>query len=294
MLADQLDYVIGVDPHRDSHALAIVHVGSGAVVFEATVVASSVGYAQVLKLVDQHASGRRAFAVEGTGSFGPGLTRFLTGSGEQVLEVGHLRRERRSGGKTDALDAVRAARSVLASERPATPRAGGERQALQALVAAREGAINAKRAGLCQLRDLLITTPEPLRGQLRPLTRARLLQRLAATRPSGGRDPELRGSMLALRSIARRVLQLTTEERELAREIEALTRKLAPQLLDQPGVGPHAAAQLVLSWSHHGRIRSEAAFARLAGAAPIPASSGRRSATASTEAATANSTAPCT
>src|SRR5207302_10880717 len=77
------------------------------------------------------------------------------------------------------------------------------------------------------------------------------------------------------RSIARRVLQLTAEERELARQIENMTRKLAPQLLDQPGVGPHAAAQLVLSWSHQGRIRSEAAFARLAGAAPIPASSGQ-------------------
>src|SRR6266542_591573 len=142
MLADQLDYVVGVDPHRDSHA-----------------------------------PGRRAFAVEGTGSFGAGLTRFLTARDERVLEVGRLRRERLSGGKTDALDAVRAARSVLTSERPATPRAGGERQALQALVAAREGAVNARRAGLCQLRDLLITTPEPLRSQLRPLTRARLLQR---------------------------------------------------------------------------------------------------------------------
>jgi len=275
MLADQLDYVIGVDPHRDVHALAVVHVLSGAVVFETTVAANSDGYAHALKLVDAHASGRRAFAVEGSGSFGAGLTRFLTGRGERVLEVSRLRRERRSGGKTDALDAVRAARSVLAQERPATPRAGGERQALQALVAAREGAVNAKCAGLGQLRDLLITTPEPLRSELRPLTRARLLQRLAATRPSGRRDPELRGSMLALRAIARRVLQLTAEERELAREIETITRKLAPQLLDQPGVGPHAAAQLVLSWSHRGRIESEAAFARLAGAAPIPASSGQ-------------------
>ena len=192
-----------------------------------------------------------------------------------MLEVGRLRRERRSGGKTDALDAVRAARSVLAQERPATPRAGGERQALQALVAAREGAVNAKCAGLGQLRDLLITTPEPLRSELRPLTGARLLRRLAATRPDTRRDPELRGSLLALRSIARRVLQLTAEERELAREIETIVRKLAPQLLDQPGVGPHAAAQLILSWSHRGRIRSEAAFARLAGAAPIPASSGQ-------------------
>jgi transposase len=204
MLADQLDYVIGVDPHRDSHALAIVEVVTGAVVFEANVAASSHGYAQALTLVEQHAQGRRVFAVEGTGSFGRGLTRFLDGRGERVLEVGRLRRERRSGGKTDALDAIRAARSVLATERPSTPRAGGQRQALQALVAARAGAVDAKRAALCQLRDLLITTPEPLRSELRPLTRARLVQRLTATRPGGRHDPELRGSLLALRSIARR------------------------------------------------------------------------------------------
>jgi transposase len=139
MLADLVDFVVGVDPHRDSHALAVVQVVSGAVVFETTIVANSDGYAQALKLVDRHAPGRRAFAVEGTGSFGAGLTRFLTGRGERVP-------------------------SVLSQERPATPRAGGERQGLQALVAAREGAVNAKRAGLCQLRDLLITTPEPLRA----------------------------------------------------------------------------------------------------------------------------------
>jgi hypothetical protein len=97
MLADEVDYVVGVDPHRDSHALAVVHVVSGAVVFESTVVASSDGYARALALVEEHAMGRRAFAVEGTGSFGAGLTRFLTGRGERVLEVGRLRRERRSG-----------------------------------------------------------------------------------------------------------------------------------------------------------------------------------------------------
>jgi transposase len=255
--------------------LAVVDVKSGAVIVEATVRASSDGYAEALRIVQEHTPGRRAFAGEGTGSYGLGLTRFLTGRDERVLEVGRLRRERRSGGKTDALDAIRAARTVLTAERPSTPRAGGERQALQALVDAREGAVNAKRAGLCQLRDLLVTTPEPLRGQLRPLTRPQLLQRLATTRPHSRRDPELRGSLLALRSIAQRLLRLTAEERELAREIEAITRRLAPHLLDQPGVGPHAAAQLILSWSHPGRITSEAAFARLAGAAPIPASSGQ-------------------
>ena len=275
MLADEVDYVVGVDPHRDSHALAIVHVVSGAVLFEAAVDASSDGYAHALMLVDRHAAGRRVFAVEGAGSFGAGLTRFLGARGERVLEVGRLRRERRSGGKTDALDAIRAARSVLAQQRPSTPRAGGEREALRALMAAREGAVKARRAGLCQLRNQLVTTPEPLRSDLRPLTRARLLQRLAATRPDRRADPELRGALLALRSLARRVLQLTSEERQLTREIDALTRKLAPQLLAQPGVGPLAAAQIVLSWSHPGRISSEAAFARLAGCAPIPASSGQ-------------------
>ena len=142
-------------------------------------------------------------------------------------------------------------------------------------MAAREGAVTAKRAGLCQLRDLLVTTPEPLRAELRSLTRARLLARLTATRPQRRQDTELRGTLHALRSVARRVQQLIAEERELAREIETLTRTLAPQLLDQPGVGLLLAAQVVLSWSHHGRVVSEAAFARLAGVAPIPASSGQ-------------------
>jgi transposase len=274
MLADQLDYVVGVDPHRDRHALAVVEVRTGGVVFEASVDACGSGYARALELADEHAPGRRAFAVEGTGSFGAGLTRFLSGEGERVLEVGRVRRERRSGGKSDALDAIRAARSVLAQSRAAEPRAGGEREALRALMAAREGAVNARRAALCQLRDLLITTAEPLRSELRPLSRARLLRRLAAARPERRRDPELRGTLQALRALARRVQQLTAEERELAGEIETLTRTLAPQLLDQPGVGPLAAAQLVISWSHRGRIRNEAAFARLAGCAPIPASSG--------------------
>jgi len=148
MLADELDYVIGVDPHRDTHALAVVDVRTGGVVFEATTVADGDGYACVLRLADQHAPGRRVFAVEGTASFGAGLTRFLISHEERVLEVGRPRRERRVG-KSDALDAIRAARSVLGQTRPARPRAGGEREALRALTAAREGAVTAKRAGLC-------------------------------------------------------------------------------------------------------------------------------------------------
>ena len=117
-------------------------------------------------------------------------------------------------------NAVRAARPMrstrsglhgVCSHRSAAryPRSSGEREALRALMAAREGAAIAKTAGLNQLHALLVTTPEPLRGELRPLTRARLLSRLAATRPEQRRDPELRGTLLALRTVARRVLQLT-------------------------------------------------------------------------------------
>src|SRR5438552_3588194 len=142
-----------------------------------------------------------------------------------------MRRQRRSQGKTDALDAVRAARSLFEQKRPARPRSSGEREALRAL-AARDGAVNARRAGLCQLRDLLVTAPEPLRSELRPLSRTRLLRRLAATRPECRHDPELRGTLLALRALARRVQQLTVEERALAGEIEQLISKLAPQLLN--------------------------------------------------------------
>ena len=107
------------------------------------------------------------------------------------------------------------------------------------------------------------------------MSRSQLLRRLTAVRPERHQDPELRGTLLALRALARRIKALTAEERELAQEIETLTRALAPQLLAQPGVGPHAAAQILISWSHPGRITNEAAFARLAGCAPIPASSGQ-------------------
>jgi transposase len=193
MLADELDFVVGVDSHRDWHALAVVEVRSGVVVYEGRVLANGSGYAEALRLAEQHGSGRRAFAIEGTGSYGAGLTRFLADRGECVFEVGWIRREPRSGGKTDALDAVRAARSVLVQKRPTIPRSGGEREALRALVAARAGAVNAKRAGLCQLRDLLVTAPDPLRRELRLLSRARLLSRLAATRPERRQDQNCAG-----------------------------------------------------------------------------------------------------
>jgi transposase len=275
MLADELDYVVGVDPHRDRHALAVVSSPNGQVVSQASAAASSGGYRSVLGLAERYAPGRRVFAIEGAGCYGKGLATFLSERGERVVEVGRLKCDDRSGAKTDALDAVRAARSVLARGKPAEPRSGGKREALRALMVARAGALSAKRAALCQVRDLLVTCPEPLRGELRPLTRARFLNRLQAVRPTRHHDPELRGTLLAMRSVARRVQQLTLEERELKREIETLVSELAPRLLLEPGVGPVTAAQVLISWSHPGRVPTEAAFARLAGSAPIPASSGQ-------------------
>jgi transposase len=272
MLADELDFVVGVDTHRDTHTLALVACASGAPVAEATVAATGHGYAQALGFVDELAPGRRAWALEGTGCYGAGLTRFLAERGERVLEVERPARQQRRRGKSDSLDALAAARSALARRRQAQPRAGGRRQALAALVRTREGALTARRAALCQLRALLLALPAERRERLQQLSRGRLLRRLADLRPSAG---ELRGLFLSLRTLAHRVQALDREERTLEREIRALVRELAPSLLDEPGIGPISAAQLLIAWSHPGRIHSEAAFARLAGAAPIPASSGK-------------------
>jgi transposase len=273
MLADELDYVIGVDTHRDAHALAVVAAASGGVVLvEPSLSACPRGYRRALALAQVHAAGARAFAIEGTGSYGAGLARFLAEQGERVLEVERPARARAQRGKSDVLDAVRAARGLLGEDKLAQPRAGGRRAALQALLRVREGALGARRAALCQLRALIVTAPVPLREELRSLTRARLLRRCAGLRPGTVLDE--RGTRLALRLLARRIQALDVEERALKREIAALVEQLAPPLLAEPGVGPISAAQVIVAWSHHGRLRSEAAFARLAGAPPIPASSG--------------------
>lgn len=276
MLAEELQFVIGVDTHRDAHMLVVVAAGNGSVLAQAQIEASAAGYVRALALADGAARGRRVWAIEGTGSYGAGLARSLSVRGERVLEVGRQQREARRGrAKSDALDAVRAARSVLGETGLASPRAAGRREALRALLTTREGAIATRRAGLNQLRALIVVSPEPLRAELRPLTRARLLARCASLRCVRGREPQLHATKLALRACARRVLAATSEARELEAEITLLLRELAPQLLAERGVGPISAAEIVISWSHQRRFHSEAAFARHAGSAPLPASSGQ-------------------
>lgn len=122
MLADQVDHVVGVDTHRDEHALTVVAAPGGAVVAQRSVRASARGYAQALRFVERYGSGRRVWAVEGAGHYGAGLARYLSGRGEKVLEIGRgPRAEQRLRGKDDQLDAIRAARTALAS-RTLTPR----------------------------------------------------------------------------------------------------------------------------------------------------------------------------
>lgn len=276
MLAEIADVVIGVDTHRDRHSLALVDGRTGVLLGEAELPACAAGYRRALALA-RRVPGSRVWALEGTGSYGAGLARFLNERGERVLEVERPQRTGRSGAaKSDALDALRAARLALARRGElARPRAGGAREALRVLLVTREGAVAVRRAGLNELRALLVTAPSSLRERLAGLGRVRLLDRCAALRPSRARPPELHASLLALRLCARRVEAATDEAATLEREIRTLVEGLAPQLLTQPGVGPISAAQLLVAWSHPGRLRNEAAFARLAGAAPIPASSGQ-------------------
>lgn len=275
MLAERVDVVIGVDTHRDRHRLALVEAATGVLLTEHELSADQHGYRAALRRARAHGE-RRLWALEGSGSYGAGLARFLAARGERVLEVERPRRSGRSDRlKTDALDALRAARAALSGEAQARPRAAGEREALRVLLATREAAVAVRRAGLCQLRALVVTAPEPLRQRLRPLGKRGLVGACLRLRVDRRQSPERAATALALRSCAGRVAAASAEADELERELARLVASLAPWLQELPGIGTISAAQLLVAWSHRGRLRSEAAFARLAGVAPVPASSGQ-------------------
>jgi transposase len=276
MLADSYDVVIGVDTHRDTHALAAVRSFDGAVLGICSISADPVGYRAARCFAAEHAAARRAWALEGTGSYGVGLARALAGAGERVLEIDRPNRgSQRSCGKSDELDAIRAARSALGRDKHATPRQGPTHNALAALLSTREAAVHARSQALNQLRALIATAPDTLRERLRGhTTTPALLRRVRSLRTSSKAPLAEQSVILAVRLTARRVETLIDEAATLERAISAIVGEAAPQLLAERGVGPISAAQLLVSWSHPGRIHSEAAFAHLAGAAPIPASSG--------------------
>jgi transposase len=275
MLADDVVYVLGVDTHADEHALALVDARDQRLLQRLTIAADRRGYRRALRLAGRRAPGRRAWALEGAGSYGAGLARFLAARGERVLEVERPRAAGAQGrAKSDALDAERAARALIAGAVGAAPRLGAGTQALRTLLVTREGAVAARTAALNELRALIITAPAELRERLQGLSEAALLAACARLRGTG-RDEERAACSLALRSVARRVRQLRAEAQALERQLADRVERMAPQLLARRGVGPVSAAALLCAWSYPGRLRSEAAFARLAGAAPLLASSGK-------------------
>ena len=276
MLADELDYVIGVDTHRDEHVIARSYRAGGCGGCGRSVAANARGYRAVLRFAGRLAPGRRAWAIEGTGSYGAGLARFLAGRASWCSSSAAHRLA--SGGcaaKTTALDAARTARAALASETLALPRAGQRREALRLLLVARRGAVDVRREALRQLRAVIVTAPEPAprRATRAPvgklLDRCTRLRRSSAatarrtrdpTRPAQPRSPHPGRNSRGRRARAR-------DPRPRARPRASTARRARRR----PNRRRPADRRLVTP----GRLRSEACFARLAGVAPIPASSGQ-------------------
>ncbi|MFD8159471.1 transposase [Streptomyces malaysiensis] len=230
---------------------------------------------RLLDFARQQVPGRRCWALEGIGSYGAGLAIFLNQAGEQVVEVCRPKRAANRGGrKTDMLDAIRAAKEALVTEHLIQPRLRGEREALRVLLATRSGAVLASTAAINQLKALIVSAPDELRAELRKLKRPAQIAYCAQFRDRPAQDLEHRMTVRAMRSTAQRIQALQTEAKELENEILALVRQQALELLGLLGVGPITAAQILVSWSHQGRFRSEAAFASFAGVSPISASSG--------------------
>lgn len=276
MLAELVDVVIGVDTHTDTHTAAVVTAATGAVLTTTTVPANAEGYAELVELADAH-DGLRAWAIEGTGGYGAGLARHLAELEELVVELDRPGRPaRRGGAKSDPLDAARAAREALSRTRLAQPKTGRDRAALQILLTVRRGAVKAGADAQRQLRALVITAPEQVRTRFRGQSITQMISTAARLRPhTAAADVHTFTTMTMLKALARRIEALEAEAAEQEKAIRAIVRSWRPDLLPLQGVGPIVAATVLAAWSHPGRCRDDAAFAMLAGTAPIPASSGK-------------------
>jgi len=191
IVADRVDAVIGVDTHTDTHTAAVVS-PIGGVLAELTVAATGAGYTQLIAWATAHAPGPRlVWAVEGTRSHGTGLTRALTAVGHQVAQAPNPpAARRRRGGKSDTLDAVTAARTVLASQQLATPRADGPREDLRLLVACRRHYTDTRTATVNVFKSVILTAEDTLRAVLRGLSTARQVSYLLThTLPGGEPTP---------------------------------------------------------------------------------------------------------
>jgi transposase len=269
--------IIGVDTHKDEH-YAVALDGLGGRLGEFVLAANPVGYTALLNWAGQFGSVFR-FGVEGTGSYGSGLTRFLRRHGETVIEVSRPPRkgERRRAGKSDALDAEHAARAILAGTATATPKlADGIIEAIRLVKIARDTAVKARTQAMITLKSVLVTAADDVRAQLEPLSDFRLIQACAQLAPTDDLTNVAAAMRHVLTTLARRWLDLHAEIAIHSRHLKRLTHIAAPQLVAAFGIGPDIAAELlVTAGDNSDRIRSEAALAKLCGACPIPASSGR-------------------
>jgi len=276
MLADDYEYVIGGDPDRDTIDLAVLDTATGSPRAHIEASADGPGYARMLQWAERYAPGRRVWALEGTGSFAAGLAAALSQAGEDVVEVGGFRRAR--GAKNDRLDAIRAARNAMARQLQAGPRARGLRDGIRALSVTRQAVLVSRTKAINELKSLVVVAPEHLRADLRGCSLAKQLDRIEAMTAPDGAAVEHRITIFTLQSITARIRFLSGQLAALDPVLGQLIRQhpAGPALLAEPGVGPIVAAQMLVSWSHPGRVRSEAAFASLAGVAPLEASSGLR------------------
>jgi transposase len=258
---------IGVDTHKDVHvAVALDAIGGQLDSLE--IPTTEAGYRRLLSWAQE--LGVPAFAIEGTGSYGAGLVRFLKRTEVAVYECERPRRQERRRGKNDLIDAAAAARRLIVGEGLSLPRGDGRREDLRLLLLERRGAMQARTAALNQLSALVVTAPEHVRERLGALSGERLARAAARLRP---REEVVNG---VLRRLGKRAVRLSKEVVEAERALATIVAELAPELLAQCGVGPVCAAQLLVSSGDRERMRSEASFAALAGTSPVDASSGKQ------------------
>jgi transposase len=266
----------GVDTHADVHVAAVVD-QAGRVLGTRSFPADQAGHAGLLAWLAGHGELARA-GVEGTGSYGAGLARYLAAQGVQVLEVPRPDRgRRRRHGKSDPVDAVSAALAALAGQDCGTPKSGdGPVESIRALRVARAGALKARVQAGNQLRDLVTTAPAPLRAQLAGLSTPRRVRAAAAFTPGDPAAPA-EGAKAAMASIAARWTQLDAEATRLETAIEGLVRRIAaPGYLARTGVAPLSVSALITAAGDNpARITTEAAFAALCGASTVDCSSGK-------------------
>jgi transposase len=266
----------GVDTHLDVHVAAALDPLGGLLGTE-RFETNSVGYKALLNWLETFGEVTK-IGIEGTGSYGSGLTRYLRRVGVEVIEVDRPNREeRRRSGKSDPLDAVEAARAALSGRASGRPKSrDGSVEAIRVLVVAKRSARQARTKALIQMRHLGYTAPEQLRCRLKGLSVPALVAEGVKLRPTRSPDPVTAATKASLSSLAHRVEALENELAELDQRIEALLVAIVPELLDVFGVGPDTAAALVMAAGDNpDRLHSEASWAHLCGVAPVPAGSGK-------------------